>query len=421
MSDDHEAAGDPDGEGGPDRNGDGPPDEAVEDLEAATRDASPEARARAIQSLLVEQGRLTVDAVDEIVSTYENDLGPLNGARVVARAWTDPDYRDRLLADATEAVRELGIEVDLHNVVLEAVENTDDVHNLVVCTLCSCYPWAVLGLPPTWYKSEAYRARAVREPRTLLRQDFGLDLGGEVDVRVWDSTSELRYFVVPQRPPGTEGFEEDDLVELVTRDAMIGVDRLTEPPASDGGVRPRSAAATFGVDLDREPTFRAPWQARAFAVAVALADDAYDWDAFQGRLVAETERAAAVDDPGEGGPGGDPDAAESAYYERWLSALEATLVDRGLLVPETLRARAAEFEAGDRTAEEFVEGDRHHTHGEGDGHGRGHGDHHGHGHGHEHRDHHGHRHGHEHRDHQGGGGHHDHDHDHDDRGHRHDR
>jgi nitrile hydratase accessory protein len=294
-------------------------------------------------------------------------------------------------------------------VVLEAVENTDDVHNLVVCTLCSCYPWAVLGLPPTWYKSEAYRARAVREPRTLLRQDFGLDLGGEVDVRVWDSTSELRYFVVPQRPPGTEGFEEDDLVELVTRDAMIGVDRLTEPPASDGGVRPRSAAATFGVDLDREPTFRAPWQARAFAVAVALADDAYDWDAFQGRLVAETERAAAVDDPGEGGPGGDPDAAESAYYERWLSALEATLVDRGLLVPETLRARAAEFEAGDRTAEEFVEGDRHHTHGEGDGHGRGHGDHHGHGHGHEHRDH------------QGGGGHHDHDHDHDDRGHRHDR
>ena len=229
-------------------------------------------------------------------------------------------------------------------------ENTPDTHNAVVCTLCSCYPWAVLGLPPTWYKSQAYRARAAREPRTLLREDFGLDLADDVDVRIWDSTSELRYFVLPQRPPGTENCTEEELIELVSRDAMIGVDRLDEAPAADGGVRSTGdAAAVFDVPLAERPTFHAPWQARAFAVAIALTDDLYPWDDFQSRLVAAVADAVgtSTDD-------------EERYYEQWLAALESVLVDRDYLSAGALRVRAAEFETGDRTAEEWVEG--HHGH-----------------------------------------------------------
>lgn len=176
---------------------------------------------RAIESLLLEKGVLPEGAVDAVVHAYEHDIGPLNGASVVARAWTDPDYRERLLADGGAAVGELGfggLEAD-HLVVLE---NGDGVHNVVVCTLCSCYPWAVLGLPPGWYKSPAYRSRMVLEPRTLLAE-MGLELDDSVEIRVWDSSADIRYLVLPRRPAGTEALSEEELAALVTRDAMIGV------------------------------------------------------------------------------------------------------------------------------------------------------------------------------------------------------
>jgi nitrile hydratase len=182
-----------------------------------------EQRVHVLEELLVEKGYVTHDAIDAIVQLYEENIGPLNGAKVVARAWTDPAYKARLLADGTAAIAELGFggpEGD-HMVV---VENTDDVHNVVVCTLCSCYPWPVLGLPPDWYKSAPYRSRAVREPRALLRE-MGTELADEVDVRVWDSSAEVRYLVLPQRPPGTDDLDEDALAALVTRDSMIGVAR----------------------------------------------------------------------------------------------------------------------------------------------------------------------------------------------------
>jgi nitrile hydratase len=186
----------------------------------------PALRARAIESLLVEKGLISTDAVDALVELYEKDVGPLNGARVVARAWVDPAYRARLLADGQSAIAELGVEGMKSQLVV--VENAPGVHNVVVCTLCSCYPWAVLGLPPTWYKSPPYRSRAVIEPRAVLRE-FGLDLDERTEVRVWDSSAELRYMVLPERPPGTERMSEADLAGLVTRDAMIGVAVVPAP------------------------------------------------------------------------------------------------------------------------------------------------------------------------------------------------
>ena len=181
-------------------------------------------RAKAIESLLVEKGLISTEAVDQIVRQYEEDIGPMNGAKVVVRAWVDPEYKERLLENGTEAVAELGFGDD-HSTELVVVENTSDVHNVIVCTLCSCYPWSVLGLPPTWYKSAAYRSRVVEEPRTVLKE-FDLDLDESVDVRVWDSLSELRYMVLPQRPDGTEDMTEDELVALVNRDSMIGVAKV---------------------------------------------------------------------------------------------------------------------------------------------------------------------------------------------------
>ena len=183
-----------------------------------------EARVAAIESVLVAKGVIDVDAVDAIVRHFEDNLGPLNGAKVVARAWTDPEYKARLLSDGTSAIAELGFggpEGD-HMVV---VENTSTVHNLVVCTLCSCYPWPTLGLPPKWYKAPAYRSRAVREPRALLAE-MGTVVPDDVEIRVWDSSAEIRYLVLPMRPDGTEGMSVEDLAGLVTRDSMIGVERL---------------------------------------------------------------------------------------------------------------------------------------------------------------------------------------------------
>jgi nitrile hydratase len=185
-------------------------------------------RTRAIESLLIEKGYLTEEAVDYVVQAYEQEIGPLRGARLVARAWVDRGFKERLLANASEAARELGV-VGFVGENVMAVENTDEVHNVVACTLCSCYPWAVLGLPPAWYKSPEYRSRIVREPRAVLGE-FGLELEEGVEVRVWDSSSDMRYFVVPQRPAGTEGLSEEELVELVTRDAMVGT-AVPEAPA----------------------------------------------------------------------------------------------------------------------------------------------------------------------------------------------
>jgi len=178
-------------------------------------------RTKALESLLVEKGLITTDVIDEIVRLYERDIGPLNGAKVVAKAWQDPAYKQRLLENGTAAVAELGFS-GRQGAEMVVLENTPAVHNVVVCTLCSCYPWPVLGLPPTWYKSFAYRSRVVREPRAVLRE-FGLELPEATEIRVWDSTSEVRYLVLPERPAGTEHLSEAELVPLVTRDAMIGV------------------------------------------------------------------------------------------------------------------------------------------------------------------------------------------------------
>lgn len=190
-------------------------------------DPDPALRVEALESLLVEKGLVDPASVDEVVRYHEEDIGPLHGARVVARAWTDPAYRARLLADASRAIREMGLEGPEASH-LVALENTARVHNVVVCTLCSCYPWAVLGLPPRWYKSPAYRSRVVREPRAVLAE-MGLELGPDVEIRVWDSSAELRYLVLPVRPAGTEGWKEEDLVPLVTRDAMIGAGLARRP------------------------------------------------------------------------------------------------------------------------------------------------------------------------------------------------
>jgi nitrile hydratase len=186
-------------------------------------------RVRALESLLIEKGLLTTEVIDTVVQTFEKDVGPMNGAKVVARAWTDPAYRERLLADGTAAIAELGFTGRGGGDKMVVCENTPAVHNMVVCTLCSCYPWVVLGLPPAWYKAPAYRSRAVLEPRTVLRE-LGVELPAETEIRVWDSSAEIRYMVLPLRPPGTEGLTEAELAALVTRDAMIGV-ALVQAPA----------------------------------------------------------------------------------------------------------------------------------------------------------------------------------------------
>jgi nitrile hydratase len=188
-------------------------------------------RVKSLESLLVEKGLVDRAALDALVDAYENKIGPRNGARVVARAWTDPAYKQRLLTDANSAIAELGFSGQQgENMVV--LENTPTVHNLVVCTLCSCYPWPVLGLPPVWYKSAPYRSRAVIDPRGVLNE-FGTEIAEDVEVRVWDSTADLRYLVLPERPSGTEKLTEDELAALITRDSMIGVAKVA-PPKSGG-------------------------------------------------------------------------------------------------------------------------------------------------------------------------------------------
>ena len=189
--------------------------------------SDPALRAKALESLLVEKGLLASDAVDALVEAYEKDIGPMNGSKVVARAWTDPEYKQRLLENGTDAIEELGFG-GLEGSKIVVLENTDDVHNMVVCTLCSCYPWPVLGLPPNWYKSLEYRSRAVSQPRTVLKE-FGLELDESVEIRVWDSTADVRYLVLPQRPDGTADLTEEQLIELANRDSMVGVAKADNP------------------------------------------------------------------------------------------------------------------------------------------------------------------------------------------------
>lgn len=186
-----------------------------------------ELRVKALESLLVEKGLVDPEAVDMLIDTYETKVGPRNGAKVVARAWSDPAFKQWLLEDATAAIASLGYSGQQGDHMM-VVENTPKIHNLVVCTLCSCYPWPVLGLPPVWYKSAPYRSRAVADPRGVLKE-FGTELAEDVEIRVWDSTSEMRFLVLPERPEGTEGWSEEELAKLVTRNSMIGVEKAKSP------------------------------------------------------------------------------------------------------------------------------------------------------------------------------------------------
>jgi nitrile hydratase len=186
-----------------------------------------EARVRALESLLVERGLAESEAVDAVVNAFENDMGPMNGAKVVARAWTEPEFREWLLRDATAAIASMGF-TGLQSEHLLAVENTDEVHNVIVCTLCSCYPWTLLGIPPAWFKYPQYRARVVKEPRAVLAE-FGVELGPDVRIDVWDTSAELRYLVIPRRPAGTEGWTAEQLAEIISRDSMVGTALVSVP------------------------------------------------------------------------------------------------------------------------------------------------------------------------------------------------
>lgn len=189
-----------------------------------------EARVNALESLMVEKGLAEHEAVDAVVASFENDMGPVNGAKVVARAWTDPEYREWLLSDATAAIADMGF-TGLQTEHMVAVENTAERHNVVVCTLCSCYPWTLLGIPPAWFKYPQYRARVVKEPRSVLAE-FGVSLPADVKIDVWDSSAEIRYLVIPQRPEGTEGLTAEELVPLISRDSMVGTALVTAGAAS---------------------------------------------------------------------------------------------------------------------------------------------------------------------------------------------
>src|SRR5713101_9914869 len=269
-------------------------------------------RTKALESLLVEKGIIATDAIDALVAAYEQDIGPRNGAKVVAHAWVDPAYKARLLTDGTAAVAELGFG-GLQSEHLVVVENMQSVHNVVACTLCSCYPWPVLGLPPFWYKSPAYRSRVAGNPRGVLRE-FGLEFDDSVEILVWNSSAQTRYLVLPERPPGTEQMTEEELAALVTRDAMIGVARVQLDKRATSTLSQRHVADMEGeAALPRqsgELVFQDPWEGCAFAMAVALCERGlYPWSEFRDHLITEI---AAADRP-ELSPESRP-----SYYECWL-------------------------------------------------------------------------------------------------------
>jgi nitrile hydratase len=292
-----------------------------------------EIRTKTIESLLSDKGLVSAERLDAVTKVYEQDIGPLNGAKVVARAWVDTAYKERLLHNGTAAVAELGFG-GLQGEHLVVVENTPSVHNVVVCVLCSCYPWPVLGLPPFWYKSTAYRSRITGSPRAVLRE-FGLTLDDATEILVWNSSAAIRYMVLPERPPRTEHMAEDALGSLVTRDAMIGVARVqpmkhVEPTVSHRRVADMEGQAALPRQSG-ELVFQDPWEGIAFAMAVALCDGGlYPWSEFQDRLI--TAIAAADQQEAEVKP---------TYYECWLAAFEAVLVERGMLTKEQIDTKAA--------------------------------------------------------------------------------
>jgi len=192
-----------------------------------------EARARALQSLLIEKEMLSTDAIDAIISKFEHDIGPMNGAEVVARAWTDPEFKEQLITNSTEAINSEFGHTGMESVDVEVYENTPTEQNVVVCTLCSCFAWPLLGLPPTWFKSGPYRAQMIKHPRKTLREDFDVDLDEDIEIKVWDQSAEVRYMILPQRPEGSEGMSEEELAGLVTRDSMIGVERLGDKTVAE--------------------------------------------------------------------------------------------------------------------------------------------------------------------------------------------
>jgi nitrile hydratase subunit alpha len=292
-----------------------------------------EIRSKAIESLLTDKGLVSSEILDRVMNTYENDLGPMNGAKVVARAWVDSAYKERLLKDGTAAIAELGFG-GLQGEHLAVVENTPKVHNVVVCTLCSCYPWPVLGLPPFWYKSTAYRSRVAGRPRVVLRE-FGLDLDESVEILVWNSSAETRRMVLPERPSGTEHMSEGELANLVTRDAMIGVARVSVREKAVNRASNSPIADMAGeVALPRKSgdlVFQDPWEGCVFALAVALCEQGhYKWDEFRNRLVAEIASA-------------EHNQAGSTYYERWLAAFETLLAEKSFLTKEEMEARTAQL------------------------------------------------------------------------------
>jgi nitrile hydratase len=295
-----------------------------------------EIRTKAIESLLLEKELVTPERLDAVIKAYEDDLGPLNGAKVTARAWVDPAYKERLLKDGTAAVAELGF-TGLQGERLVVLENKPGVHNVVACVLCSCYPWPVLGLPPFWYKSQAYRSRIGGNPRAVLRE-FGLELDDSIEIFVWNSSAQTRYMVLPERPPGTESLSEEELAALVTRDTMIGVAQVQlDKPAAASFPSQRHIADMEGkTALPRqsgELVFQDPWEGEVFAMAVALCEQGlYPWSDFHGHLVAQIAVAEQKETPPESSP---------TYYEHWLAALEALLIKKQILERAKIDTRAS--------------------------------------------------------------------------------
>ena len=298
-----------------------------------------EIRVKAIEALLAEQELISDELLDTVLGAYENDIGPLNGCRVVARAWTDPQYKERLLQNGTDAITELGFE-GLQGENLIVVENTPSTHNVIACTLCSCYPWPVLGLPPFWYKSQSYRSRIMGQPREVL-QEFGLDLEEEKQIKVWNADFRTRYMVLPERPAETAHMSEDELVDIVTRDSMIGVARVELEKKQTPGLSQRQISDMQGdAALPRksgELQFQDPWEGEAFAMAVALSEQQhYEWPEFQAQLIDQIAIA-------------DQQAPETrpTYYESWLTAFEKLLDAKDVLARTLIKKRVGNIKRAD--------------------------------------------------------------------------
>ncbi len=296
-------------------------------------------RVKAIEGLLGDQALISDDLLDTVLDSYENDIGPLNGCRVVARAWCDPEYKARLLENGTDAISELGFG-GLQGEHLIVVENTPAIHNAIVCTLCSCYPWPVLGLPPFWYKSQSYRSRVMGSPREVL-QEFGLELEDDIEIKIWNSDFRTRYMVLPQRPPDTEHMSENELVDIVTRDSMIGVARIELDIKQAPGLSQRQVSDMQGdAALPRksgELLFQDPWEGEAFAMAVAFCEQQYyEWPEFQALLI----KQIAIADK-------QPEETRPTYYESWLIAFEKLLDAKDILARSAIKKRVGHMKRAD--------------------------------------------------------------------------